>query len=55
MSEPDYEAVAAVRAEERGEAWLHRLDVRYGTVEQYAAVAGHDTEAGEELFGGDPQ
>lgn len=33
MSEPDYEAIMDDRAIERGEQAMHRLDMKYGRVE----------------------
>lgn len=35
MSEPDYEAIAEARDEAREQAWLERMDARYGRVEDY--------------------
>jgi hypothetical protein len=35
MSEPDYEAIQEDRDYERGQAWLERMDARYGRVEDW--------------------
>lgn len=34
-NEPDYEQIMDDREERRGEAWLHRMDARYGRIEDH--------------------
>jgi hypothetical protein len=42
MSEPDYEAIAEARDYEREQAWLARMDARYGRIEDWLKPTAED-------------